>query len=167
MVQLRCPKCATLVLAEAGETIRCPSCGFSATAPGGANAPARPPQSSPAAPRPHSPTPAPGRPVETAATEPNPRLRIPRPPPRPPVQTSAATDGQPLRVLSVWAFLLAFVALGTFHFARYGVPFILGASAAVMGVTSYAKDRKDRHGLFATILGCVALAIGAVYLSVQ
>lgn len=92
-------------------------------------------------------------------------VRIPRPPSRPPVQTAAAAEGQPLRALSVWAFILAFIALGTFHFARYGIPFLLGATAAVMGVMAFAKDKKDRHGLVATILGCVSLAIGAVYLA--
>lgn len=96
-----------------------------------------------------------------------PLLRLPTPPSRPPIQTAAAKEGQPLRVISVWAFILAFVALGTFHFARFGIPFVLGATAAVMGVVSFAKNKHDRHGLVASILGCVSLAIGAVYLSLQ
>ena len=157
MVQLRCPKCTTLVLAEPGERIRCPNCGFSAVAP------ASSPQAA-AAPKPIA---RPQQGAPTAKDEQKPLVRLPKPPSRPPVQTAAATEGQPLRVLSVWAFLLAFIALGTFHFARYGIPFVVGAAAAIMGVTSFAKNKQDRHGLLATILGCVSLALGALYLSLQ
>src|SRR5688572_18990786 len=139
MVQLRCPKCTTLVLAEPGETIRCPSCGFAARARSTPPPAAAKPTAATSA-RPQQGSPAP-------MTEKKPLLRIPKPPQRPPVQTAAATEGQPLRVLSVWAFLLAFIALGTFHFARYGIPFALGAIAAIMGVMSFVKNKQDRHGL--------------------
>ncbi len=160
MVQLRCPNCTTLVLADPGETIRCPSCGFSAVAPAE-------PAPSPVASKTALPA---GRPQQGAVAPTEDRnllLRIPKASSRPPIQTAAAKEGQPLRVISVWAFILAFVALGTFHFARFGVPFALGATAAIMGVVSFAKNKQDRHGLVASILGCVSLAIGAVYLSLQ
>lgn len=153
MAQIRCPKCSTLVLADPGETIRCPTCGFSATAPPTSPAPSDASASSTA------PPPAP--------VESRPLVRLPKPPSKPPVPTAAGNAGQPLKVLSIWAFLLAFVALGTFHFARYGIPFMLGAAAAIMGILAFAKNHQDRHGLVATILGCVSLAIGAVYLAVQ
>src|SRR5687767_4957278 len=112
MPQLRCPKCATLVMAEPGQNVRCPNCGFQARGP-----PAEPPRAKPA------PT--------------NARVHHGSTPPPP--TGHAAAQGEPLRALSVWAFLIAFIALGTFYFARYGVPFVLGATASVMGVVSFAK----------------------------
>jgi hypothetical protein len=137
-------------MADPGETIRCPSCGFSATAPGG-----------------RSPGVASSEPSSNPQTGSKPVARLPHAGSRAPIQTAASTEGQPLRVLSVWAFLLGFIALGTFYFARFGVPFLIGIAAIVMGAMAFMKNRRDRHGLVALVLGGVALLVSGVYLAIQ
>jgi glucose uptake protein GlcU len=70
-----------------------------------------------------------------------------------------------LRMLSVWGFLASLVALGTFYLASVGVPFALGAIGCTLGLVAFSKNRKDRHGLVATILGAVSLVLAVVFLS--
>jgi len=90
MPTLRCPRCGTMVQAEPGANVACPSCGFSAPSPA---------------------APAPSRPVAPASPSPPPPMGAPMmsPVPAAPAGTGAGKTVEPWLVV-----VLAIVTLGVY-----------------------------------------------------
>ncbi|MBI2078174.1 MAG: hypothetical protein HYT80_07375 [Euryarchaeota archaeon] len=144
MAQFKCPQCSTLINAEPGQEARCLNCGFRAMVPAAGT------PSTPSAP---APTPM--------AAPPPPGTGAPPPPPDPRAQGPV----MPLaKSTAAWGFLLSMVGLGTFFLAPVGIPFIFGLGGVALGIVAFAKNRADRRGLIASVLGAVALVAALAFL---
>lgn len=142
MPQFKCPQCATVISAQPGAEAHCLNCGFRAMVPeGGGPLVAAPPAAG-------SPTPAP-----------------PATPLGPGGPAPPQGEVMPLaKSTAAWGFLLSMVGLGTFFLAAYGLPFLLGLGGVALGLVAFFKNKQDRRGLIASVIGGVAILAALLFL---
>lgn len=156
MVQVKCPQCATAVNGAPGESVKCPNCGFAAAIPGTPPVGPSPARAPPVAARPGPPFAAPPAAPSAASRIVKAQAALPASGPEVPA----------LKSLSVWAYLLSILGIGTFFLARWAFPFVLALAGAGLGVTAYVRNQQDRRALVAAILGAVGLALAGLFLAI-
>lgn len=90
-------------------------------------------------------------------------LDAPAPPPA--TAPSAAPLEPAIKNPAMWAYLASLLAIGTFFLSAYGIPFLLAVVGIGVGFWSNTRNRADRRGLIAVVLGIVALFAAAIFLA--
>ena len=149
MVQVRCPKCSSLVDGIEGQEAVCGQCGYRAllpVAPAASLAPkpgTSPPTPSPAAPRP---------PGHGSSDDPSVRATPPMP-----------AGGV---MLALWGYILGIAAIATFFLASVGLPFAFGVAALVLGLMGWQRDKNDRRAMLGMVLGALGILLAVVWIYV-